>query len=67
MLTFKQFRKAKTAVGHSLPNRVRGGIAALVVTGKMSASEDPEEHKRLKDFRSKLLAGKHKVPKFADS
>lgn len=61
------FRKAKTAIGHSLPNRVRGGIAALVTTGKALGADTPEDAQRYKDFRKKLLSNKHKVPKFKDS
>ena len=65
MLSFKEFgKKIKRKVGHSLPNRVRSGLTALVVTGKMHSPENKETYKK---FRTDLLSNKHKLPKFKDS
>ena len=61
------FRRMKTAVGHSLPNRVRNGIMVPVMIGKIMGAETEKDRERFREFRKKLIQSKHKLPKFADS
>lgn len=67
MISFKKFRKLKTKIGHSLPNKVRNGMTALVVTGKMKNPENSNSINRYSEFRNKLLSTNKTLPKFKNS
>jgi len=62
----KFFGRVKTTVGQSLPNPVRGGIAALATTGKMMDPDNDYRKDDLKKLRSNLVSGR-KVPKLASA
>jgi hypothetical protein len=64
----KQIGKSiKRKIGHSLPNRIRSGITALYVTGKMHNPDNKNKTQQYQKFRTSLLSNKHKLPKFKDS